>query len=234
MTAKQIHIALARLSDPHIAAHSKRFLKTGKGEYGEGDRFLGIRVSVLRLKAKEFKNTPLPEILRVLNSSFHEERLLALFILVNKFSKGLPHERREIYELYLKNTRYIKNWDLVDSSAGYIVGAYLADKDKQPIYRMAESINLWEHRIAIMSTFLMIKTNDFTATLTVSRLLLNDEEDLIHKAVGWMLREIGKRDLSVEEGFLKAHYKDMPRTMLRYGIEKFHEKDRKRYLLGMV
>ena len=122
----------------------------------------------------------------------------------------------------------------MDSSAGHIVGAYLADKDKQPIYRMAESINLWERRIAIMSTFPMIRTNDFTATLTVSRLLLNDEEDLIHKAVGWMLREIGKRDLSVEEGFLKEHYKDMPRTMLRYAIEKFHEKDRKRYLLNLA
>jgi len=122
----------------------------------------------------------------------------------------------------------------VDSSAGYIVGAYLADKDKQPIYRMAESINLWELRIAIMSTFPMIRTNDFTATLTVSHLLLNDEKDLIHKAVGWMLREIGKRDLPVEEGFLKAHYRDMPRTMLRYAIEKFHEKDRKRCLLNLA
>jgi len=234
MTAKQIHVALACLGDPHIAAHTRRFFKTGKGEYGEGDRFLGIRVPVLRRNYKEFKNTPLPEILRVLNSFFHEERLLALFMLVNKFSKGQLHERREIYELYLKNTKYINNWDLVDSSASPIVGAYLADKDKQPIYRMAESINLWERRIAIMSTFPMIRTNDFTATLTLSRLLLDDEEDLIHKAVGWMLREIGKRDLPVEEGFLKAHYRDMPRTMLRYAIEKFHEKDRKRCLLNLA
>ena len=234
MTAKQIHIALARLSDPDIAAHSMRFFKTGKGEYGEGDRFLGIRVPVLRRKAKEFINTPLPEILRVLHSSFHEERLLALFMLVNKFSKGPPYERKEIYQLYLKNTKYINNWDLVDISAGHIVGAYLADKDKQPIYRMAESINLWERRIAIMSTFPMIRANDFTTTLNVSQVLLKDEEDLIHKAVGWMLREIGKRHLSVEEEFLKKRYKDMPRTMLRYAIEKFPEKDRKRYLLGLA
>lgn len=234
MTAKQIHIALARLGDPDIAAHSKRFFKSGKGEYGEGDRFLGIRVPVLRRTAKEFKNSPLPEILRVLTSTFHEERLLALFILANKFSKGLPHERKEIYELYLKNTKYINNWDLVDSSAGYIVGAYLADKDKQPIYRMAGSISLWERRIAIMSTFPMIRANDFTATLAISRLLLKDEEDLIHKAVGWMLREIGKRDLSVEEAFLKKHYEGMPRTMLRYAIEKFPNKDRKRYLMSLV
>ncbi|MEN8781521.1 MAG: DNA alkylation repair protein [Desulfobacterales bacterium] len=234
MTAKQIHIALARLGDPDIAAHSRRFFKTGKGEYGEGDRFLGIRVPVLRRKAKEFKNSPLPEILRVLTSTFHEERLLALFMLVNKFSKGLPHERKEIYELYLKNTKYINNWDLVDSSAGYIVGAYLADKDKQPIYRMAGSISLWERRIAIMSTFPMIRANDFTTTLNVSQVLLKDEEDLIHKAVGWMLREIGKRNLSVEEDFLKKHYKGMPRTMLHYAIEKFPNKERKRYLMGLV
>ncbi|MEN8806696.1 MAG: DNA alkylation repair protein [Desulfobacterales bacterium] len=234
MTAKQIHIALARLGNPDIAAHSRRFFKTGKGEYGEGDRFLGIRVPVLRRKAKEFKNSPLPEILRVLTSTFHEERLLALFMLVNKFSKGLPHERKEIYELYLKNTKYINNWDLVDSSAGYIVGAYLADKDKQLIYRMAGSISLWERRIAIMSTFPMIRANDFTTTLNVSQVLLKDEEDLIHKAVGWMLREIGKRNLSVEEDFLKKHYKGMPRTMLHYAIEKFPNKERKRYLMGLV
>ena len=234
MTSKQIHFALARLGDPDIAAHSRRFFKTGKGEYGEGDKFLGIRVPVLRRKAKEFKYAPLLEILRVLTSTFHEERLLALFILVNKFSKGQPQERREIYELYLKNTKYINNWDLVDSSAGYIVGAYLADKDKKPIYRMAKSINLWERRIAIMSTFPMIRKNDFTATLAISRLLLKDEEDLIHKAVGWMLREIGKLDLSVEEKFLKVHYKDMPRTMLRYAIEKLPSKERKRYLMGLV
>jgi 3-methyladenine DNA glycosylase AlkD len=234
MTAKQIHIALARLGDPDIAAHSGRFFKTGKGEYGEGDRYLGIRVPVLRRKGKEFKNTPLPEIMRVLNSSFHEERLLALFMLVHKFAKGGANEKKEIYELYLRHTKYINNWDLVDSSAGHIVGAYLADKDKKPIYRMAESINLWELRIAIMSTFPMIKANDFTATLAVSRLLLKDDEDLIHKAVGWMLREIGKRDLPVEERFLKKHYKDMPRTMLRYAIEKLHEKDRKRYLLNLA
>ena len=199
MTAMKIHLALANLGNPDIAAHSKRFFKTGKGEYGEGDRFLGIRVPVLRRKAKEFKNTPLPEILRVLSSSFHEERLLALFMLVKMFLKGGPEDRKEIYELYLKNTKYINNWDLVDSSAGHIVGAYLADKDKQPIYRMAVSINLWERRIAIMSTFPMIRANDFTTTLNVSQVLLKDEDDLIHKAVGWMLREIGKRDLSVEE-----------------------------------
>jgi len=234
MTAKKIHLALTKLGDPDIAAHSMRFFKTGPGEYGEGDRFLGIRVPVLRKKAKEFKDTPLSETLRVLKSAFHEERLLALLLLVIKFSIGPASERKEIYELYLRHTEYINNWDLVDSSAGHIVGVYLADKNKQPIYRMADSKNLWKRRIAIISTFPMIKANDFGTALDISRILLKDEEDLIHKAVGWMLREIGKRDMSVENSFLQRHYRDMPRTMLRYAIEKFPEKERKRYLLGAV
>lgn len=233
-TAKKIHLALTKLGNPEIAAHSMRFFKTGPGEYGEGDRFLGIRVPVLRRKAKEFSNTPLSETLRVFKSAFHEERLLALFLLVSKFSKGQADQKKEIYELYLKHTEYINNWDLVDSSAGHIVGAYLADKDKKPIYRLAGSRNLWERRIAAISTFPMIKANDFETALDVSRMLLTDGEDLIHKAVGWMLREIGKRDISVERDFLKKHYQVMPRTMLRYAIEKFSEEERKRYLLGAV
>ncbi len=159
---------------------------------------------------------------------------MALFLLVIKFSIGPASERKEIYELYLRHTEYINNWDLVDSSAGHIVGVYLADKNKQPIYRMADSKNLWKRRIAIISTFPMIKANDFRTALDISRILLKDEEDLIHKAVGWMLREIGKRDISVEKGFLQKHYRAMPRTMLRYAIEKFPEKERKKYLLGAV
>ncbi len=234
MTAKEIHLALTALGDPAIAAHSIRFFKTGPGEYGEGDRFLGIRVPVLRKKAKEFRDTPLTEVLRVLRSTFHEERLLALFLLMEKYSKGQVSERKTICEQYLKHTDYINNWDLVDSSAGHIVGMYLVDKDKQPLYRLAAANNLWERRIAIIATFPMIKANDFDTALDISRMLLKDEEDLIHKAVGWMLREIGKRDLSVERDFLKNHYREMPRTMLRYAIEKFPGKERKKYLLGMV
>ena len=234
MTAKKIHLALTKLGDPEIAAHSMRFFKTGPGEYGEGDRFLGIRVPVLRKKAKEFKDTPISETLTVLKSAFHEERLFALFLLVEKFSIGQADEKKEIYELYLQNTEHINNWDLVDSSAGHIVGKYLVDKDKQPLYRLAAANNLWERRIATIATFPMIKANDFETALDISRILLKDEEDLIHKAVGWMLREIGKRDMSVENGFLQRHYRDMPRTMLRYATEKFPSKERKRYLMGLV
>ena len=234
MTAQRIHAALTDLGNPDIAAHSARFFKTGPGEYGEGDRFLGIRVPVLRQKAKEFSQTSLTETLRLLRSAFHEERLLALFLLVDKFSNGPPDQKKEIYELYLKHTEYINNWDLVDSSAGHIVGAYLSDKDKKPIYRLAGSRNLWERRIAVISTFPMIKVDDFYTALDVSLMLLTDVEDLIHKAVGWMLREIGKRDISVEKDFLKKHHRDMPRTMLRYAIEKFPEEERKKFLQGTV
>jgi 3-methyladenine DNA glycosylase AlkD len=234
MTAKKIHLALTELRNPDIAHHSSQFFKTGHGEYGEGDQFLGIRVPVLRKKAQEFKNTPLPEILCILKSGFHEERLLALFMLVNLFKTGSTEDKRKIYGLYLDNIKYINNWDLVDSSAGHIIGKYLADKDKQPIYHMAKSKNIWERRIAVISTFPMIKAGDFKTTLKVSHLLIKDTEDLIQKAVGWMLREVGKRDLSVEIKFLKNYYKVMPRTMLRYAIEKFPERDRKRYLKGLV
>lgn len=233
MTAKKIHLELTVLGHPDIAAHSKRFFKTGRGEYGEGDKFLGIRVPVLRKKAKEYKNTILPEILHVLESPFHEERLIALFMLVDKFSKGSTDEKEEIYTLYLQNIDHINNWDLVDSSAGHIIGVYLADKDKQPIYQMAKSENIWIRRISVISTFPMIRAHEFETTLNVSRLLLKDEEDLIHKAVGWMLREVGKRDLPTEKKFLKTYYKDMPRTMLRYAIEKFTASERKKYLKGL-
>ena len=210
------------------------FFKTGHGEYGEGDQFLGIRVPVLRMKAREFKNTPIPEILCLLKSVFHEERLMALFMLVEKYNKGTHRDRKEIYRRYMMNIDNINNWDLVDSSAGHIVGVYLADKDKQPIYQMAKSKNIWERRIAIISTFPMIKAHDFETTLEVSRLLLKDDKDLIHKAVGWMLREVGKRDLAVEKKFLKKYYKLMPRTMLRYAIEKFPDRIRKKYLKGLI
>ena len=233
-TAEEIHLTLTGLGNSDIANHSKRFFKTGLGEYGEGDQFLGIRVPVLRKKAKEFRNTPLPEILCLLRSVFHEERLMALYMLVEKYNKGATRDREEIYRLYMKNIDNINNWDLVDSSAGHIVGVYLADKDKQPIYHMAKSKNIWERRIAIISTFPMIRAHNFKTTLEVSRLLLKDDQDLIHKAVGWMLREVGKRDLTVETKFLKKYYKLMPRTMLRYAIEKFPDRQRKKYLKGLI
>ncbi len=222
------------LARPDIAEHSQRFFKTGEGEYGEGDQFLGIRVPVLRKHVRMFEETPLRTVERLLGSKFHEERLFALLLLVRKFSKGADDERSEIYQTYLSNTRYINNWDLVDSSAPQIVGAYLEHKNREVLYALAGSDDLWERRIAILSTFHFIRSNDFDDALNLSRLLLNDREDLIHKAVGWMLREIGKRDKAIESSFLQTHYKRMPRTMLRYAIEKFPERERKLYLQGNI
>jgi 3-methyladenine DNA glycosylase AlkD len=233
-SAKEIRKNLRELSDSAIAEQAQRFFKTGKGEYGEGDKFLGIRVPIIRKLVGKYLGVSIDEVLLLLRSSFHEERLFALLMLVQMFSRGSDKEKKEIYELYLSNTKYINNWDLVDSSASYIVGEYLEDRDKQPIYDMARSEDLWERRISIISTFHMIKCNDLNDALEISEILKNDREDLIHKAVGWMLREIGKRNLSVEKAFLKKHYKEMPRTMLRYAIEKFPEKERKMYLKGLA
>ena len=225
---------LRRLSNKEIAEHSQRFFKTGKGQYGEGDRFLGIRVPVLRKIAKKYRGISVDECYQLLKSQFHEERLLALLILVAIFDKTNNEGRKTIYILYLDNTRFINNWDLVDCSAEHIVGTYLRGADKQPIYNLANSGILWERRISIMSTFHFIKYNEFIDSLRISEILLHDKEDLIHKAVGWMLREIGKRDIEVEEEFLRKYYKEMPRTMLRYSIEKFPKAKRKRYLKGEV
>ena len=238
MTVEKLKATLIELADPSIAEHSQRFFKTGEGEYGEGDKFLGIRVPVLRNLAKQYRAIALHDIQQLLKSEFHEQRLFALLLLVQKFSKGDVRERTSIYTLYLANTRYINNWDLVDSSAYQIMGVYLADTGKaiqqQILSNLAKSDNLWERRIAIMATFHFIRNKQFEMTLMLSRMLLNDKEDLIHKAVGWMLREIGKRDRVTEKEFLQAHYKTMPRTMLRYAIEKFPDAERKRYLAGSV
>lgn len=223
---------LRRLSNKEIAEHSQRFFKTGKGQYGQGDIFLGIRVPVLRKTAKKYQGISIDEIVQLLKSQFHEERLLSLLMLVAIFKKANSKDRKAVYTLYLDNTRFINNWDLVDSSAEHIVGAYLRGVDKQSIYNLAKSRILWERRISIMSTFHFIKYNEFVDSLRISKILLHDKEDLIHKAVGWMLREIGKRDMEVEEEFLREYYRKMPRTMLRYSIEKFPEAKRKRYLKG--
>ncbi len=225
---------LRRLSNNKIAEHSQRFFKTGKGEYGEGDKFLGIRVPMLRKLAKKYNRTSIEDVYKLLKSRFHEERLLALIILVDLFKRAEGKDQESIYMFYLDNTRFINNWDLVDCSAEHIVGAFLCGIDKKQLYTLADSNNLWERRISIMSTFHFIKQNEFVDTLKLSGVLLNDEEDLIHKAVGWMLREIGKRDIEVEDKFLKKHYKKMPRTMLRYAIEKFTEEKRKSYLKGEI
>jgi len=234
MTIQEIRTRLRKLGNKQRAANSRWFFKTGPGEYGEGDCFLGIRVPELRKLAKEYQDITLAEATQLLQSSIHEERFLALLILVNAFSKGDERFKEKIYHLYLGNTQYINNWDLVDTSADHIVGAFLMERGKKPLYALAQSGDLWERRIAIMSTFHFIKGGEFTETLKIAHMLLSDKEDLIHKAVGWMLREVGKRHLDSEERFLREHYKQMPRTMLRYAIEKFPEPKRQRYLKGKV
>jgi len=234
MDARTIKSKVKGLANKRNAEVAQRFFKTGPGEYGEGDIFLGIRVPVLRELAKENQAITIKEAEHLLKSPIHEERLLALFILIRIYSKAEEVIKKNIYELYLKSTKFINNWDLVDVSAEYIVGDFLLDKGKNPLYQLAKSKNLWDRRISIMSTFCFIKRRQYSETLKVAKTLLNDKEDLIHKAVGWMLREVGKRDISLEEEFLKAHYKKMPRTMLRYAIEKFPETKRQGYLKGKI
>ena len=222
------------LADKEKAEILQRFFKTQKGEYGEGDIFIGVTVPVQRKMAKKYSNLSIPKIQELIKSKIHEHRLIALFILIDKYKKANEHEKENIFNLYLKNTKHINNWDLVDSSAHYIIGDFLFEKDKKVLYELANSKNLWEKRIAIISTFHFIKKEEFEDALAISEILLEDKHDLIHKAVGWMLREIRNRDLETQEKFLKFHYKKMPRTMLRYAIEKFEEEKRKSYLTGKI
>lgn len=231
---KNIITELKQHGDPEIARHSQRFFKTGVGEYGEGDIFLGIRVPKLRAIAKRHKEITRNEALTLLRSEYHEVRLLALFLLVNRYNRADSSEREQIYQDYLSHAEYINNWDLVDSSALQIVGHFLYDKDRTILFELARSQDLWERRISIMATFYFIRHSDYGDTLKLAKILLNDREDLIHKAVGWMLREIGNRSLVAEESFLKKHYGLMPRTMLRYAIEKFPQEKRLAYLKGKI
>ncbi len=234
MSLTELRDDLKKSSDKEQAKNLQWFFKTGPGEYGEGDVFIGIKVPVLRSIVKKHLDLLLDDVQELLLSGIHEERLAALMILVLRFLKCTDEEKNKIYKLYLKNTARINNWDLVDLSAPQIVGAYLIDKDKKILGKLASSKILWEKRIAILATFHFIKANQFKEAVSIAGKLLHDDHDLIHKAVGWMLREIGKRDIKVEESFLKKHYKTMPRTMLRYAIEKFPEKKRKAYLLGKM
>jgi len=224
---------LGRNADKQQAEALQRFFKTGKGEYGEGDIFIGVKVPIQRSICKKYDLT-LEEIQELLNSRIHEHRFCALVILMNKFkkSKKIPLDRIKIFEFYLKNAseNKINNWDLVDLSAPRIVGEFLKKDDTGILRQLAVSKNIWERRIAVISTFPFIKLRNFGEALAISEVLLNDEHDLIHKAVGWMLREIGKKNINVLEVFLSTRYKEMPRTMLRYAIEKFPEEKRKFYL----
>ena len=222
------------LSDKKIAQSLQRYFKTGKGEYGEGDNFIGLKVPVQRKLAGEFRDLSFAEIKILIGSAVHEERLISLFVLIDQYKKADKKTKDYIFSFYNCNRKGINNWDLVDISAPKIIGKHLFEKDKSILYKFALSKNVWERRIAILSTHEFIKNNYFTPTLKIAEILISDEHDLIQKAVGWMLREIGKKDLAVEEKFLKNYYKKMPRTMLLYAIEKFPEIKRKKYLQGKI
>jgi len=226
---------LQSLADKKQAEILQRFFKTGKGQYGEGDKFLGIKVPIQRNIAKKYKQLNLDDIRKLLRSKIHEHRLVALLVLIHQFDSGDEDIKKDIYELYLDNTKNINNWDLVDLSAPNIVGKFLLNKDRRLLYHLAKSKNLWERRIAVLATFEFIKHKEGEDTFAIAEILLNDSHDLLHKAVGWMLREVGKRiSLEKEEEFLQTHYKEMPRTMLRYAIERFDEEKRKKYLDGKI
>ena len=226
----QIKSDLSQLGNPEKARILSRFFKTGEGQYGEGDVFLGVSVPEQRKVAKRYFDLPLDDLQELLSSEIHEHRLTALLILTSKYAKADNAGKDEIFRFYLKNTENINNWDLVDLTAPKIVGDYLSNKDRSVLFKLAKSNDLWERRIAILSTLRFIRNNDFDDALSISELLLHDKHDLIHKAVGWMLREIGKRNQETEEQFLGKYHLQMPRTMLRYAIEKFDENKRKLYL----
>jgi len=221
---------LHALADPETAAFLQRFFRTGPGEYGEGDRFLGIRVPRIRALVRPARPLPLDAVRELLHSRWHEERLLALLLLVDRYRRGDTRERATLHRIYLSNTRYVNSWDLVDVSAEHLVGAHL-DPDRIALLRkLARSKSLWERRIAILATFHWIRRGIMHPTLEIATLLVNDPHDLIHKATGWMLREVGKRDRAAAEEFLNLHAAHMPRTMLRYAIERFPEEARQSYL----
>lgn len=227
---KELASTLKEHANPKKAEILQRFFKTGKGQYGEGDLFLGITVPQLRKIAKQYSSLSLNNLQNSLNSKFHEERMAALLILINQFDKSDEAQKEQIFKFYLKNTRNINNWDLVDLTAPNIVGGFLVNGGRDILYELAESKNLWERRIAILSTLAFIRNNQFSDTLKIAEILIKDEHDLIHKAVGWMLREAGKRDISVLESFLNKNYKTMPRTMLRYAIERLPKEKKQFYM----
>lgn len=227
---------ILRLADPQHQEALQRFFKTGKGQYGEGDVFVGLNTPNARFLVKKYKNLPIQSIKVLLRSKIHEERAIALSLLDGLFARGTQGEKEKIYQLYLASTRYINNWDLVDISAPKIVGEYLlkTDPKAQILNQLAKSQNLWERRIAILATFAFIRAQKFAKTVEIAKILLADKQDLIHKASGWMLREVGKSSRKKEEEFLKKYSPVMPRTMLRYAIEKFPPTIRQKYLRGKV
>lgn len=247
MSINQLKKDLQKYASKEKAYTFQRFFKTAPGEYGEGDRFIGITVPNCRTVANKNLHLSLRDTQKLISSKIHEERLVALLILVEQFKKADVKIKKRIFNFYLKNTKYINNWDLVDLSAPKIVGEYLHEnpycatilqggslKGKETLDRLAKPDNLWERRIAILSTFAFIRKGNYSQTLEIAKILLNDKHDLIHKAVGWMLREVGKINQETEEKFLNKYYKKMPRTMLRYAIKRFDEDKRRVYLMGNI
>lgn len=222
--------ALEKLADPLRATNSARFFKTGPGQYGEGDKFIGVTVPDQRKVAKKFRQAPMSEVIDLLQSPVHEHRLTALFIMVDQYRRGDEQIKKQIASLYHKNRAYVNNWDLVDSSAPYIIGDYLINHSPNVLFRLASSKSIWDRRMAVISTFAFIKENQFDLTLKIADMLLNDKEDLIHKAVGWALREVGKKDTQKLLDFLDHHANKMPRTALRYALEKLDAKSKQHYM----
>jgi len=231
MSANKVKQELGQAANKEKAVILTRFFKTGPGQYGAGDKFLGVTVPVQRAVVKKFVNLPLPEIEKLLVSPYHEHRLTAVLILVEQYAKAGDKERAAIVKFYLAHAKSVNNWDLVDLSAPKIVGEWLVERpDEKLLARLVAAENLWERRIAVLATFAFIKRGKFTPTLSLAKKLLADQHDLMHKAVGWMLREVGKRDVKVLRDFLDHYAKRMPRTMLRYAIEKFGPEERAKYL----
>ncbi|TGK00338.1 DNA alkylation repair protein [Leptospira langatensis] len=231
-TARDLLQEIRSYADPKKVPILSSFFKTGKGQYGEGDLFLGIQVPPLRKLSKKYRGLPLSELQKVVSSKYHEERLAGFFVLCETFQKSTEEDRKKLHEFYLKNMKYVNNWDLVDLSARDMIGEYLIDKDRKLLYKLARSKDLWEKRISMIATYAFIRKGDYADTYKIAEILLRDKEDLIHKVVGWMLREAGNRDLNSEIDFLDKHAATMPRTMLRYAIEKFPEKLKKKYMLA--
>ena len=231
---EQLKIDLAQAGDPERARNLSRFFKTGPGEYGEGDKFRGIRVPVLRILSKKYRTLNFDQTVELLHSEWHEDRMTALFILTIQYQKGNESVRKNIVDTYLRNTEWINNWDLVDCSAHKILGHWLLNKNIDLLEKLADSKSLWERRIAVISTATFIWKQRYEVPLKICEKLIYDDQDLIHKAVGWMLREIGNKNKEAEIKFLKKYYSTMPRTALRYAIEKFPENERQKYLRGTI
>ena len=234
MTADYVSKELNAIANPEKAKLLQRYFKTGPGEYAEGDKFLGIVVPLQKNIAKKYHELDLNEIQKLLSSNIHEYRFTALKILVLKYEKASQKDKKEIIKFYLKNKKYINNWDLVDTSAPYILSNWLLDKDRSVLYKLAVSKNVWDRRIAIISTAFFIKNGDFVDTFKLAKMFLSDRHDLIHKATGWMLREVGKKSESALEKFLNENCSAMPRTMLRYSIEKMPKSKQRIYLYAKI